>query len=619
MSERVLIAEFPGDVAAMAAARRPGDRWLAVTPMAMHELELAGESFQLDGDVVDPEALNRIGRENFSVVEALAEAYDRDVTARCPVLAEAGVRPFRDHFRFIKFLADALTTRLAILHRLREDGVGAWCKVRGARRGPADSHDLFYDARASVYEEALELLAAQAGAQVTWLPSADSAPAAPDPSRRTWPRAAGRLRDWVWQRRLAERAGGPCLLTLSTGYELQAVLRMPWACRRMVGWLDLSSLELRCARSGVRWRVDGGKIAPADWRHVVQGVVVGAPGDAAEALCRRQGISYAAPVRGALQRYFTEEVPQALAARSLVDAVHRQVGVAALISATGPSNAAARAVSTYCERERIPVTVVQHGGYGYTDNPVTAYHEFGFTGDYLSWGPGVEAHCGRTQRGRVRFQAVGAPSLDRIVSRRSRTARRRTRVMYVITDLRGASAYFPGGQAYLDTAYYRLQQQVLTVLARHQDRYDLALKMHPLSERNRLAGHMVAAWLCRHGWRGDVEDRPLLEVVEQPALFVVDFPSTTLLQCVATRAEVIVLSGAPHFRLLPEARELLQRRAACCETPAAFLQAVEEVLQRGPVPVDDPDDAFLHHYGTTEPDGGSLPRITAHLERLAAR
>jgi len=619
MAAAWLLAEFPGDAAALAPAARPGDRWLALTPAALEELEAGGFAPLPDGDVCPPDELNGIGRANFARVEALVEACDRAIRSQCPSVGRCGLWPCRAHLTRVKFLLDAICVRLHIVKALAAGGAKEFCKAHPLGAAGPTIADLFYEADASLYGDILALLEAQQGLRARWIPRA------PVPAvSRPLPHPAAALR------RLADLASclrGPGrsvavprrLLLLNVGYDLRPIADAYRDSGGEVFWLDLPRLRLYRYRGWRPCRVEGDAGAQALVRDVTRELTAAALDDAMAGLCHADGTSFAPLVSRALMGYLRGAFPRALAAGAFVEACHRRFSFDLVLSPAGPDRAETQAIFEACRRAQVPIAVVQHGGYGYVDNPITSYYEFGFEGDFLAWGPGVEAHYGPTKRGAVRFVPVGSPTLDGILARRERTATRPRRVMYIITDLRGSSAYFPGGQPWLDTTYYRFQREVLEVLQRYQDTYDIWLKVPPGSRHNRLARNLIRRWLRARGARIRVAERPLAEVIGGPSLFLIDFPSTTLLQCVATRAHVIALTGAPHFPLLPEARLLLEKRAVCCDSPEQFLEAIEARLRQGIAPdATGVDDAFLTRYGTFRHDGGSLARIMGHLEAAGA-
>lgn len=613
MGERWLISEFPGDVAALTAVAQPGDHWLATTPTAMDECEAAQRASTLDGEVAAPEQLNALGRANFSLADALTVRYDQAILQRCPELQELGLRPFRGHFHRIKLFLDAVTSRLQILQSLSAGAGEAFLKVRARCSVTPLDADLFYRIDASLYEGLLEVLAAQGKAEIGWVSRTAERPIA---SRR-WSRLPMRhLAAWLRgvTRLATHRPNGHAhqrMLVLGVGYDLRYILRMCRALGVESFWLDLARLQLRRFPWWEVCRVDGVRDTEL-LQTALERLELFGTGDAAEELCRMGEVSYAPIVRRGLAHYLKAGLPQAIATRSFLEAAHRQFHFDLLLSPAGPERIVTRTVFDFCQQQGMPVAVMQHGAYGYADNPVTNYYEFGFDGDFLAWGAGVEAQYEPTKRGAVRFVPVGSPSLEQIVARRHRTASKPDRIMYITTDLRGSSAYFPGGQPWLDTSYYRFQQAVLKVLGKYQDRYDLWLKMPPVEEN--LARNPIRGWLQANGLRVSVESRPLVRVIEQPSLFLIDFPSTTLLQCLGTRAELIVFTGSPYFTVLPPARTLLEQRAICCDSPQAFLNAVERTCARGVRPRDVVDDGFLSRYGTFLHDGGSLGRIRGYLE-----
>lgn len=622
MPDRILMAEFPDDVAAL-ASRAPAtpERWLAVTPAAMEELEHRGIPHWIDGDVSPAEELNSIGVGNFSRAEALVEHYDTLLTHACPVFTDRGLKPVSGHLRRVKILLDAIATRLHILQRLRCEGVRVFRKTQVQGPIQTTNADLSYPAQSSVYEDVLGLLATRDGVRVEWVQRP------PLSMRRT---RAVRIEDMLHRLgryarrgvagRLTPRLFGDArprrVLTLGMGYDVGELLV---ACRRLgieAWWLDVSQLRLLrlpdFERCPVRWEPLGRGLQQA-----IEQVRLPEPGDVEQRLCREEGICYAPLVHRALQRYVRHELPAVLALQTFVEACHRQFGFEALLSPSGPAAIRMRTVFDVCQHHGIPIRVMQHGAYGHVDNPITTYSEFGFDGDFLTWGPGVAAHYESMKRGAVRFVPVGSPTLDRLVARRHQSAKRPTRVMYITNDLRGSSAHYPGGQSWsLDTAYYRLQKAILSLLGRFHDRYDVWLKVPPTMDRNSLARSPIREWLKAQGSRIAVEQRPLVRVIDEPALFIIDHPSTTLLQCLATRAEIVVWTGSMHFSVLPEARRLLQQRATCCETSEGLLAAVEEKLRAGltPSPPTTIDDRFLQAFGTFQHDGKSFERIQAYVE-----
>ena len=369
MSNSFTLAEFPGDVKALASVMRPQERRLAVTPTAMEELDGWGLPYLIDGDVCTAEELNRIGLDNFSRAEGLVDAYDRAIFDQSPTIRQVGLRPFRGHFTRVKFLLDAVTTRLNILHRLIGDGVEQVYKTLPQGPRPPTDSNLFYGADASLYGELLELLATQAGVPVTWV----SRPAVP-------PAQSGlRLRPWAAVRRLEEFGRGVTtafrvprsngtrprrILLLSTAYDMGSVAAEYRTQGADVFWLDLS--QPRLYRCPGRWpyRVSCPSTEVHSVQEEVRRLTLFQPGDAAEELCRDDGLSYAPLVRRALGLYLDHTFPRAVALRAFLEACHRKLDFDLVLSHCGPHTVETSAVFDFCHKVGVPVAVLQHGGYG---------------------------------------------------------------------------------------------------------------------------------------------------------------------------------------------------------------------------------------------------------------
>lgn len=99
------------------------------------------------------------------------------------------------------------------------------------------------------------------------------------------------------------------------------------------------------------------------------------------------------------------------------------------------------------------------------------------------------------------------------------------------------------------------------------------------------------------------------ELLGYADLVVLDWPSTTLLQAIATDKPVFVVMK--HLWLFPRARRMLERRVVCADEPGELLSSLKEYLGNGIYPADINDNAFLKAYGTYHDDGHTGERAVA--------
>ncbi len=110
--------------------------------------------------------------------------------------------------------------------------------------------------------------------------------------------------------------------------------------------------------------------------------------------------------------------------------------------------------------------------------------------------------------------------------------------------------------------------------------------------------------------------RGFQELVDCSGVIVIDFPSTTLLQAIATKKPVFVLTK--HLPLAAEAGRLLGKRAYCSDRRDEFLSLLERFLFEGPEPrgPDPLNREFLERYGIYRDDGKVLERVFQVLSDL---
>ncbi len=283
------------------------------------------------------------------------------------------------------------------------------------------------------------------------------------------------------------------------------------------------------------------------------------------------------------------------------------------------------ACAVTARRMGIPVVSYQHGGcYGYVDIPMRRYCDMGLPDYFLSYGPGVsEAMEGLAagddppsgRDGGTRSITVGSADLDRLLTQQRRHARRPGRtVVYVVTLLMGDWRYF-SQHIYPDIWYWRLQRQVVEQVSRSPDT-ELILKLDPRDE----VPNPLEAWVRRQRLRSCriLRETPFTDTLAAADLFLIDSPSTTLLQALTTDKPLLVFADERFLTFPPKALALLKKRATVSTTPQEFLRDIETAL-RAPSwdPLTPPNDEFLRAYGTAEAGSGSAGRVVTALREIA--
>jgi len=211
------------------------------------------------------------------------------------------------------------------------------------------------------------------------------------------------------------------------------------------------------------------------------------------------------------------------------------------------------------KRERIPLVFAQEGGlYGYCLSPMHHYTELSVADYFLAYGPGVaerlESHR-LTSRQQARVLPVGARRIHQFPPHVLPSPASKFRVMYVPTsDFHHCLRYAP--VHYSDRDYFELKQRVIHALLERSDT-TVIYKSMPFA----WAQDTALPTINKHPDRITVIQAPLMDVLELPDVFVVDWPTTTLLEVLCTRRPVIVLMDQDALETFETALPMLRRRA----------------------------------------------------------
>ena len=108
-----------------------------------------------------------------------------------------------------------------------------------------------------------------------------------------------------------------------------------------------------------------------------------------------------------------------------------------------------------------------------------------------------------------------------------------------------------------------------------------------------------------------------MEILHVADLFVIDCPTTVLLEALTTNKKIIVAAFKDFSRIDPKAVTLLRKRTVLSETKEEFLRNIELALQKEDWNLPEPvDREFMKAYGTHLDDGRSAERTFSHLLRL---
>lgn len=577
----------------------PAARLVVLSASAEYEAELQGRDRQNFEDAVTEAALAEAGRENFVRINQFCENLDRAlVAAKLP--APNGQSHCEPHALALKALCDRLYFRALPILRLVRECPPSRIIHPATDLAPSDDYLSFRGSMAGAVCEHLSALFDIASA--SFAPPTIIAP-------RSRPTVRGCVRQAVQAiRQLISRTHAVALASrgqqhvylLDNGYQ---------------GYFRDAGVPTRLARSLVGSRPPHYDRRP--WREVYHTV-------AGQNWYRTpwivDGVDFTPVIEPILDHFITNVLPKhaAYAWR----AAARLTAANGLKAVAGPcvGDVPNLAIRSAAQAQGIPVFTWQHGGINaYIRFPMLRYSDLAAADDYLCWGEGSvqyvrTAFAGWTVSGKppAEPRAVSSPALMAVRTRCAMPpATDRPRVLWVSSAFSGESRYF-SGSLYPDIGYFALQRRLVNVLAECEG-IQPRIRLYPWNHEPSPLREIIG----RKGLGSALDINPSLgESLAQADVVVIDYPSTTLLQSVASFAQIAVLCDRTYLEITDEAARLLERRAFVAYTPDAFEQSIRQAIAAARGGDRRLDEGFLAAYGIGDnPDALSIPRAIAERWR----
>jgi hypothetical protein len=277
---------------------------------------------------------------------------------------------------------------------------------------------------------------------------------------------------------------------------------------------------------------------------------------------------------------------------------------------------------------KIPTLTYQHGGFEgnceYTIYDMTDLRQ----SDYrLVYGEGNAAYLQeRKEQSAVacaKIIPVGSARLDALretlemesdrsyVRQKLNVEESETLILYLPTSYQ--YNWYMSRQAYLGVSYIELHAQVINVL-REFSQLRFVYKPFPEQPLDPICQIIEASCPnCKV-----VLDMPVERLLQGSDAFILDIPSTGLLEALLTAKPILVFSDQRFIALRSEARTLLNKRVTLCETPDDFIDQLRLFLRRGDFEkLEYADREFLRAYGTFKDDGNSVHHAFEALDQIA--
>lgn len=592
---------------------------VALSPFVMYELDKRGLSYKLIGDYYGPKELYKLGINNYKKVENICDIIDERIQNACPATAELSIRPALFSFYNLKIIYDAATIRLFQLSKLIDAEKPNVLYIYDSKRYPFGISEmapyLLFDNRESIYAR---LLACEGwDISVTVLPHVPYPEKTRQDVQKTrekkiiqslqrypelydlaaeahahgWRGLLGGLKNYL-------RTGkGARLLLFGAGYNWDD-------CRGGLRSVGISPLFIRMRDDLEYWTSAnfsdkiGAGVLLETWGRLQAD-------DEFRKFFTWGDVDFFPVVEERLRFLVERLTPACLNAYEKTAEMLKKRKIKAFLAST-LSSCTRHSAAQAARNSNIPVITWQHGSYGNVDQPMVIYNDLMNSDAHFVFGEGVvDKYTKPAKHFDTQLVPIGSPSLEALHKMSypnkakkivALTPGKRV-VLYVSVNFFQNNLYVSFPPAPSDNNFWYTQRAILDVLAKHGD-YTVIVKTHPSrlyrESPMRLYAEENKFKNCQF-IRDECAFTDLLPIAD---LFVIDLPSTTLLQALTTSKPIFVYTGHLHFDA--RALRLLERRAFCYRGLKSLINALDKYLSIGRIDkhVDLSDREFLTTYGT---------------------
>jgi len=316
------------------------------------------------------------------------------------------------------------------------------------------------------------------------------------------------------------------------------------------------------------------------------------------------GIDLYPLLEGRIRYFLSNIVPASLRAYERASHIFRRKKFYGALNAV-KSTSIAKSIAKAAQDASVPVIGWQHGDLNYRPIYSFVFDDLLVTDFFLNWGESnnkLMTDMAQEIGLRTKQMPVGSASLDNIRCSAGRNLREGVLSSLGLED-RGNVIVYATTMYYLshaanfnkvpwsDNHIYEGQKTILDNL--EMIKATKIAKLHPtlvyivsqLDTYCRERGVMPV--------RYEYSAQDLFPIADA---IIVDMPSTTLLEAVATKAAVFCLTR--NTGITEEAEELLRKRAVCASDAKVLMDKVEEFSRSGRYEADVSNDEFLEAYGT---------------------
>ncbi|MFC1807228.1 hypothetical protein ACFL0T_02540 [Candidatus Omnitrophota bacterium] len=604
MAKAVAVIEYKEDIdQALREFAAYDTIFLSVSGEASYYLMKENVSFLTEDDILSIEEFKKLGYENFKLTQDWVTSLEDRMLKEVPETKNLSLKFFRGHFYRLKILMDAVRIKHALFKRLisshRPDIIGI---PKAADPSRIHDHNLFFNRSDSIYGLVGERVSRALNIKyINWQKNHDY-PVAVDLLKKVT-RFLGKKIEFLSKldfESVNSNKDKNNILVSTANYDIGSLIES--MSSEYDFYIFNGPLQISELNTGKHIKLDTPNVYDSREQKVLE--------DIGRSICPTDDYVLDDILQARIASYIRNIYPICLSSVSYLQAVNIDKRFKAYLNIGGLQDVYASIPVHYFQSQKIPVVTIQHGAFGFALNEIVRYGDYGHDDFYLSWGDGVAKMYDKRKQGQCKIISTGSHLIQDIRNKR-KPCKGIKKVCYMPNPFRANTAYYPNGQASTDSKLFLSEIRFLSELIPFQKKYDITYKAAPgWATYSKLLGvNPIIPWVKSKFSDIRILSCPLKSVINEYDLFIIEWPSTTLIQACATSAEIVVYTGNPYHRVEDEAMDLLRKRALIAQTEEDFVDSIRMVLNAGSLISDNIDDSFLFEYGICRDGNACLNRM----------
>lgn len=599
------------------------EKWIALGPYAMHELEIEGIKYSIPEDYYDEAAFVELRGFSQETTKGICEKGDNLIWDNCPEIKSRGLKPFLYHIIDITALTDGILWRIFQLQNI----IGSLGpqRIYLHKYSPDIRLDgrIFFAYLDNLYSRILERMDIKA--ELHWFDE-PGAPVKNKANKSLKYRIASRLMDssvtWNLYAQFKQKGlKGVCDFLNLTGKSEIIIYGGEYNWRYCKDSLHEQGFNIVSLYDGMFLPRNGEyPVNAAQDDRLAQ--IFQADGQFRKMFVYR-GVDWYPLVEKRINhllysgRRLIKQVYDKVKDRC---SAHRPKAFLAAICDTPACFAASFAAKS----AGVPVFTHQHGCEGYYKHFLVPYMDLMNADYFLTYGLGVnKTYADFAQKLGTTLVATGSVKADSL--RNKKTANLPRNLHIKIEELRSkykkiilyaTTLYmhnftlfrFTQGGPYSDRLLYRNQKPLIEGLLSLKGA-GVIFKLIPVPCENLPDPPMLVKSSQLPGSCAVIKNEVgFIDLLPFADMVVLDEPSTTLVEAAVLQKPIFLLTIDPKI-FVNGSYELIRRRAVCSERPRELVEFIDKYLISGDYPADVNDRSFVKEYSAYLDDGKSLDRV----------